>query len=404
MCGNTKKKAKYGLSLFCLLLCWQARAHAESSRIVINPKILIGTEYSTNFWKAEDNAIAVSTYYVKPGLALGYETAKSKIEAEVSVDGYWYDDHGSRQPAIRNSSDDNYIGYTGAATFSHQTTDRLKIGIDDSILLTRDPASADALSNSISREKFTINRFTPILYYDINSKFSTEVRYRNTLTDYTEDLGGEDSAEHRALAYFFYYLNKSQAVYLNYQVWQRDYDAATFEYTSNQVTLNYSHTFNFFTFDGGAGYHIRAFEGNAFQDIDMFTWDLSVKGEEKISGKKSRYSILASLGQSLNDEGAGEQYYIATNAKLEGKYLFLGKIGTGARFEYQNSEYQNDPKNREDDTLTTAGKLTYSPVEYLTFGLEAGIKERDSNIDGRSYDDAFILATIDFNYILGSKD
>jgi hypothetical protein len=399
-----KKRAKYGLSLFCLLLCWQERAHAEGSRIVINPKILTGTEYSTNFWKAEDNAIAVSTYYVKPGLSLGYETAKSKVEAELSVDGYWYDDHGTRQSGTRNSADDNYLGFTGAGTFSHQTTDRLKLGIDDSILFTRNPASADPLSNSVSREKFTTNRLTPNLFYDFGNKFSAEVRYRNTLIAYAENLGGEDSSEHRALAYLTYYLNRSAAVYLNYQVWQRDYDATTFEYISNQVTLNYSHSFNFFTFAGGAGYHIRTFEGSGSEDIDMFTWDLSVKGEEKASGKKSRYSMLASIGQSINDEGSGEQYYITTNARLEGKYLFLGKIGTGARIEYQNSEYQNDPKNREDDTLTTAAKLTYSPVDSLTFGLEAGVKDRDSSIDGNSYDDEFVIATIDFNYILGSKN
>ena len=386
---------------FCL--AFQAETKADG-KIVIDSKIYSGTEYSSNFWKAEKESVAVSTYFVKPGLVFGYETPKTKINTDLSMDAYGYEDQETRPPGVRDPSDDNYIGFTGSVLAEHQMTDRLKIGLDDSLLVTRDPASSDAASDSVSREKFTINRFTPGFVYDFGKKSSTVFKYRNTATQYTEDLGGEDSSENRGLFDLIYNLNKSAAVFLNYQVWTREYDATTSAYTSHKVTLNYAHTINFLTFTGEAGYHTRAFDKNACEDIDMFTWNLSAKGEEKKSGeRKSRYSVVAMLGQALNDEGTGEEYFITTTAKLSGSYLFLGKIGTGARFEFQNNEYQNDSGKREDDNITAAGKISYEIFDYLSLSIEGGIKQRDSNIGDKNYDEEFVIAILDFDYNFGRK-
>lgn len=387
-----------------LVLCSGLPAAKADGRIVIDPKVHSGVEYNSNFWKAENDEVGVMTYYIKPGVVFGYETPKTKVDADISVDAFWYDDQDTPPPGIRDSSEDDYVGFTGSLGASNQLTDRLKIGAQDSLMLTRDPASADEFSDSVSREKYTINRFSPNVFYDFGNKFGFEMRYRNTYTDYTEDLGGEDSTEHRGIFNLNYNLNRTSSVYLNYQVWDRDYDAATSSYTSNKVTLNYAHAFNFLTLIGGAGYHNRSFDVSANDDIDMFTWNISAKGEEKVTGKrKSRYRMIAAVGQDLNDAGAGEQYFIVTNAKIEGDYLFLGKLGTGGRIEYQNSDYQNDPENREDDLVTAAGRLSYAILDYLTFGVEGGVKQRDSNIVGRDYDDEFVMATLDFDYSLGSK-
>lgn len=387
-----------------LVLCGSHSVARADGRIVIDPRVHSAVEYTTNFWKAENDEVGVYTYSIKPGVVLGYETPKTKADADLSVDAYWYDDQDTPPPGIRDSSDDDYVGFTGSLAVSNQLFDRLKIGAQDSLMLTRDPASADVFNDSVTREKYTINRFNPNIYYDFGNKFGLEMRYGNTYTDYTEDLGGEDSVEHRGTLNLNYNLNRTSSIYVNYQVWNRDYDVATSAYTSNKVTLNYAHAFNFLTFIGGAGYHNRSFDVAANDDIDMFTWNLSVKGEEKVTGeRKSRYKMVAAVGQDLNDAGAGEQYFIVTHARIEGNYLFMGKLGAGARLEYQNSEYQNDPENREDDLVTAAGKLSYDILDYLTFGVEGGVKQRNSNIVGRDYDDNFVMATLDFDYSFGSK-
>lgn len=388
--------------LFCLSAT--TAMAAAGGQVVINPKVKAGVDYNSNFWKAANDEVGVLTYYMKPGVVLGYETAKTKVKMDATVDAFAYDDQDTPPAGVRDSSDDNYVGFTGLLDGSSQVTDRLKLGLRDNLILTRDPASADEFSDSVAREKYTINRITPSLYYSLGDKFGLGAKYRNTYTDYTEDLGGEDSTEHRGIFNLFYNLNRSSAVYLDYQVWNREYDVSTSEYTSNKVTINYAQTFNIFTLTAGGGYHNRSFEIDGLDDIDVFSWNISFKGKEQVSDeRKPRYWLDTSLSQGLNDAGTGEQYFIATNFKAEAGYLFFGKLGTSAKFEFQNSEYQNHPENRDDDTVTVSAKLTYAVLDYLTLGINGGVKDRDSNVAGKTYDDQFVGAFVDFNYNLGGR-
>lgn len=397
-------KLIYGGMLAATTLLLGAPNLFAEGRVVIEPKIHTDVQYNSNFWKAEDDEVGVNTYSIRPGVVLGYETQKSEIMADLSVDAYWYDDQDSPPAGVRDSSDDDFVGFTGSLTAESQVAKRLQLSIDESLMLTRDPASADDNSDSVSREKYTINRITPGMYYTLGTDFGLGLKYRNTYTDYTDDLGGEDNNEHRGILDFYYNLNRNAAIYLDYQLWNREYDETSSEYTSNKITLNYAHTFNFLSVVAGAGYHDRSFDVDGLEDIDMFTWNVGLLGEDKVEGNQQpRYWMNLSLGQNFNDSGTGDQYYIATKLTAEAGYRFFGKLETSAMFEFQNSDYQNHDENRDDDTITASAKVAYDILEFLTFGIEGGLKDRDSNITGKTYDDKFILALLNFDYNLGSR-
>lgn len=378
-----------------------ANAFADG-KIVIRPKIEVGILNNSNYWKAENNEVSVNTYSARPGLVFGYETAKSKIDLDATVDFFSYDDQDDPILGIREASEDDYVGYSALLTAETKPTDRLTLGIDDSIFKTRDVAQSDALSNSISRELYTINRITPNVYYDFGNKFAVRTKYRNTITNYDEI--GEDSDENRGIVDLEYNLNRTSTIFLEYQIWNRDYDLISSDYMSNQATVNFAKQFNYFGILAGAGYHKRTFDDDTLDDLDMFSWSLVIQGQNPQAPEADpRSHIEFTLRQDMNDDGTGDQYYTATIAGLEAGYKFLPKLDTTLSVVYQNSDYQDDPEDRNDDSWTTTAKISYNIWDSFVLGLLGGFETRDSNIDGLSYDDTFVGLTLDYKFDFGGR-
>lgn len=381
----------------CLLF---ATSSLAAGKIVIQPKIQMVFQNNSNFWQAEDQEVSVNSYSIKPGIVLGFETPKTNIALDATIDAYWYDDQDTLPVGISDASDDDYVGFTGNLNADHQLTDRLNIGISDELYITRDPARADFNSNSINRDKYTINYFEPKVYYEIADKFGIQAKYRHTLTDYFEEI--EDSSEHRGIFDIYYNLNRTSAIYLDYQVWARDYDLDSSDYTSNLVSLNYEKEFNYFTIKGGAGYHHRSFDADSLDDLDMFSWKVQIRGQDPDSTlATTRSRVQLDFGQEMNDDGTGDNYFKATFLQLEAGYRFFEKLELSGKGHFQNSKYETD--TRDEDTWLISARLAYQALDYLIVGLEGGYETRDSNIDGNGYDDRFILLTLNFSYDFGSR-
>lgn len=394
---NTKKLCSAGASIG-LILC-SVNCFADS-KIVIQPKVEVGVKYDSNYWKAQDQEVAVNTYYAKPGIVLGYETPRTQVSLDATIEPYWYDDLDTPPAGVSESGDDDYVGFTGILSANYQLTDRLNLGLADQIYVTRDPGQADTNSNSISRDKYTINYLEPSAYYELTDKFGLRTAYRNTTTNYEKDL--EDSDENRGIFDLYYNLNNTSTVYLDYQLWQRDYDLNTSDYTSNKVTLNYERQFKYFSFLGGAGYHHREFDVNAFDDLDMFSWNLQVKRMDADSTEQTtRSRMMLNIGQDMNDDGTGDEYFTSTYLRFDGGYRITERIEASVEAEFQNSDYEQI--TRDDDTYLFSGKLAYKPLDYLTLGLEGGVETRDSNVAGLDYDDVFVLLSLAVNYDLGNR-
>jgi hypothetical protein len=234
------------------------------------------------------------------------------------------------------------------------------------------------------------------------------VKYRNTYTDYNKDGGGldenEDSNENRGIFDLYYNLNRRSAVYLDYSVWKRTFDKDSSTYTSNAVSLNYENQFRYFTVKGGAGYNKRKFNDSREDDIDLFPWNIKITGMDPDKTRKTTRSYVSlDLGQRANDDGSGNQYFTASYIRFKGAYKFLRKLEALVLADFQNSDYENSRRNRDEDTYRFSGGIGYQVLDYLTLGIEGGVENRDSNISGNDYDDTFVMLTLNIDYDLGSR-
>jgi len=335
---------------------------------------------------------------VKPGFEFGYVTDKSLIGVGYSLDFFRYDDKDDYLPGQRTAEDLDYTAHTGRFFAQTQATDRLRLELDNLFYVTRDPGFAETNDNSVDRFKYTLNSFTPSLLYKFGEKFGLGLKYNNLYTDYSDDdIGeGEDSMENRGVFTWYYYFTPRTSFDLDYQYWERDYDRNSVDYKSNQIMVNVEHQFNRLTVRGGVGYHTREFDEPIPQDdIDEFVWKFSGTWEFPKS------TLFTELASNFNDSGAGDVYF--TSTRLTGRFThqLMEKVRCIFYGYYQMADYETSV--REDDRWLVSLTGEYMINDYFTLGLSGGYEERDSNETGRDFDNQYILASVRFNYDLGSR-
>ncbi len=302
---------------------------------------------------------------------------------------------------------------------TRQMNERLLAGVKEDFYLTRDPAQSDLYSDSTLRSKYFINRVEPFAFYDFSDKFSAGLRYRNTVTHYTDSEPYlENSVENRGLADFIYNLSQTSSLDLGYQIWARDYNKNTSDYLSNQVMLAYRKQFRWAAMEAAAGYHYRSFSDDSLQSITVVPWRAGIEfstdptpispllPEEQ---KKSYVSLMA--GQDFNDQGLGESYFKADRITLKAGHVFLERIPIEFNGYYQRSKYEfqtgvtgsGNTELRDDDTYKAYVSVGYMFLRWFTFSIRPGYEKRNSNLVGYSYEDKIILAQLDFVYNVGSK-
>lgn len=382
-----------------LLLC--TTASFAAGKMVIKPRIDTSYQLDSNYWKDDDNERSVSTYSVKPGIEMGYTTPKTEILFDYTLDANWYHDEDSVPAGEIDADEDDYVGHRGMFTAESRITDRLSLGLDESYTKTRDPAASDVNANDITRYKYWLNRFTPKMIYRFGEKFGAGLKYTNLITDYDKDFK-EDSDENRGTFDLFYNLNSRTSFDLNYQLWDRDYEDVTVDYASNQVMFNVTRSGKFFSLTAGAGYHEREFDDDIVDDFDMFTWQLSLSGQNPPDADGvPRSSMLVSLSENFNDAGTGNTYYTATRVSLKLTRLFMERLNTFFDGYYQESDYETESRN--DDTWFLSAGVDYFINDFFTIGLEGGFETRDSDVADKDYDNEYIMFHGEFHYDLGSK-
>jgi len=395
-------------------------ASLAAAKITIKPKISASWRLDTNFFKAEDIEREVYTYLIQPGIDLGIRTAKSKVLLDYVLNAYYYDDRDSVPPGQKPASDDDYYGHTLIFQARHKLTDRLLIGLDNSYYKTRDPAQTDRFSDSVDRNKYFVNRLTPMLYYDFGEKFTLGLRYRNTILDYSKlDYSEEegwilaDSTEHRGMFDLIYNFSRTASLDLEYQYWEKDYDGTTSDYTSDQINLIFRKEFKVVSFGVGGGYHERDFNNPALDDIDVWNYIITVLAEKEGPEEDSppRSYVRLSAERNFNDQGLGDDYYIANTFTVDAGRVFMEKIKVDITAYYQKSEYEKTygltPERatelRDDDTYHISGDIGYMFTDWLTFTITGGYKKRDSNLAYYDYENKYFIAKLNFSYNLGRK-
>ncbi len=390
------------LFLLCSLFC--AGPVFAEGRTLIKPHVEVGWQRDSNFHKSDTNEKEVYTYNARPGIEFGYTTEKSTISLDYWANIYKYDDEDDIPAGQVKADSFDYTEHLADFKIQTQATDRLLLGLDNYYTKTRDPASADASSNGVDRYKYSMNRFAPRVVYNFGEKFGLGLKYTNLITDYNDDITSEDSDENRGTANFYYYFNPKTSFDLDYQYWTRDYDKLTSDYDSNQIMLNVSHQFNYFTVTVGAGYHTRDFDQTvATGDISQFVWKASIFGQNPPDAEGvPKHSVYLSVGSNLNDSGSGDTYYNSTRFDGSLTYYAFDRINLTLSGSFQNSDY--DTSTREDDRWNVSLAADYYLFhERLSIGVEGGAEDRDSNAAGKDFKNEFVMVNVKFNYDFGSK-
>jgi len=379
-----------------------------ASRFNIQPKIFASWELDSNFYRAEFLEREVYTYKISPGLKAEFESAKTSLMLDYTLDAIYYEDKDTVPPNERPADDENYTGHTFTGEARYQAFDRLLAGLNGSYYLTRDPAQSDTLSNSIDRDKYTITRITPLLFYKFGDKFNVGLRYRYTDLDYIPE-DREDSKENRGIFNLIYNLTSKNSLDLEFQHWQKDYTLNTSDYTSNQAKLIFKRQFRVFRLDVGAGYQNRSFDDPSLDDESAFTYNLNFGGEGLIANRKTRVSF--NVEQNLNDQAEGNNYFRATRFVLDAEHEFTRNLFGEVGAYYQISSYLNTyglnpegvSEKRKDDTYDIFGKINYKFARWLIFSVTGGFEKRNSNIAGLSYDNTYLITSLGFVYDLDKK-
>ena len=392
-------------SILALICLGGPRPALAQGQFIVEPRVDAGWRYDSNFHRSETNEQGVDTFFLKPGMALGYTTDKTEVTLDYDAKAYRYNDRDGVAAGSLAADDFNYVEHRAALAAESRISRRILLGVENMLWVTRDPANADANSNAVDRYKYTLNRFQPKLVYNFGSRFGMGLTYTNLITDYTYDAPGkgEDSEENRGGFTLFYYLNSDTSVDLDYQIWNRDYERASSDYDSQQVMVNVNKQFNYLTVSLGAGYHGRDFDENlAGGDIETFVWKLALAGQNPQDAKRRpRQSIYFSVGKNFNDAGSGNTYYEATRVDAAVSRLFFEKINLKLAGWYQNADYQTS--SRKDDAWKASLTVDHWVNDALSWGVEGGLEERDSNQSGNDYDNRYLMVNVNFNYDMGSR-
>jgi hypothetical protein len=411
-----KKELGLLFTLIYLMIVFLEGMAFSDDKIVVRPKISVDSETDSNFYKAETEERNVYTFLVRPGILLGYETGKSSIILDYTLNAAYYRDKDDVPGGQKSADEDDYIGHTGILSLRSKPFERLSIGLEDAYYKTRDPAQADRFSSSVERKKYYINHFTPSVLYEFENRFSLGLGYRNTLTNYDLD-NKDDSVENRGMFDLIYRFSRSAALDLEYQHWIRDYDQESYDYRSDQLSLIFKRQLKYVYLEGGCGYHQRSFDGNALEDQDVFSYRVAVKGQNPpipvgrsiayISRPKTYGSLSAE--RNFNDWGIGNRYFKTYQFCLNLGHVFMERILATLDAEYSINDYVTaedktaSGERREDKTYGVSVGAGYVFKEMLTAKISGGYEERDSNFSGHSYENKYLMATIAFNYDLGMK-
>jgi hypothetical protein len=404
-----RSSRRHGWLLFITLLFLSLSGTGlAAEKITVTPRLAVGWQLDDNFFKAEAITREVTTFLVQPGVDVGVETAKALGSASLTLNNYTYSDVDPVPYGQQPADEDNYTGYALTLKGRYRPSPRLLGGLEYSDFNTRDPAQSDVFSNSISREKYTIRRVTPQVFYEFDPKFSMGLKYRYTDTDY-DVATGEDSAEHRAIFDLLYSLGSQASLDLEYQHWNRDYSLTTSGYTSDQINLIFRKEFRYLALEAGGGYQDRSFDKEGLEAIDVFTYRVAAIGQNPPAPDPAPRSYIAfAFEQNFNDQGLAEKYFLARRLSLTARRLFREKIIATIELFHQASDYETTTgltpagtiELREDETLGISGSVGYIIAHWVTFSLAAGFEQRDSNLAGLSYDNTYFIAKFDLSYRL----
>jgi hypothetical protein len=383
----------------------------DTGRLKVIPTLALQFKYDDNFYKAENDEHGVFTYILRPGIRLGWGSAKTNMELMYNFGATWYSDQGDTPEGYQDASDGDYVEQNLEFSIWNRSLAKLSIGLDESFRYTRDPGSTDRFDNDTSRRKYYINRLTPMINYRYNERFSSHVGYRNTIIEYKEGPPVNDSVEHRGLFDLRYYFSPTASIAADYNIWQQNYDVSDGDYTSNMIGAILRKEAKFWYVEAGAGYEFRSFdaEDRDNQSAPTFRIAFNTQTSGLDEGIPKTYAKLA-LDKRFSDAGNRGDFSDNLQISFEVGHLFIEKIRTSATGYYRRSEYEDFlsidstlGEDREDDRYGISGTVDYYFTDWLLARATLGYESNDSNLAGYDYNNTFVYLSLDAAYDIGKR-
>ena len=404
-------------------LGWAQESGEAKSKFKIKPMVSAATRYENNFFLTEENERGMFTFFVAPGIGIGYETPKLAVNFDLTLEAVAYSDDGDPPPGEQKGSDLNYLAPLAALNTRYDLTERLTIGLDESFYITRYPFYYDRLSNSTDRRKYWINRLAPMFSYEFENRFELGFRYHWQVVNYTES-DFEDSTENKFFVDLLYNPQRTLTFGVNYQYWIIDYAENPLN-PSNTRTHQFwamgQKRYKYFSFDGAVGYSHRSFRNDLEEDKNAFVYRASVTAETPpppdvkrplgTAPERSRSHIYAAAERNQNSLG---ESFMASRFTLSAGHVWLGKIIAVVRGYYQIADYDfetgpttPDPNGptavRDDDFYNISGRLGYLITKSMEISITVGKETRNSNLYMFDYDDKYAYLRFSFGFDLRSR-
>ncbi|HUN55360.1 MAG TPA: hypothetical protein VMU29_09415 [Smithella sp.] len=378
----------------------------------VHPNIGVQEEYTDNLQLTNENKINDFITTVQPGLKYSNMDATSGIDLDALFGFVFYD----KNPNL------NYIGSNDILRAKYLTTEHLNFYIQDSFIRSNSPRELEyfttaatneyLLATQTQRAVYWRNVVEPKIEYQFGDENSVGVIYRNNVYQ-TESSISENSIENYVQPYIYYWLNKQNGIYLEYDydngVFQsspdlngqridaryinrfiprasafieyifsdRSFSSSELNYNINEGDVGLTYTFSS-TLKGSAqvGYYWMTPKIGSGQNGITFKGDLSS------TDKQTAYSVGIQGGyieDYFTSQNLGfQQYYRATGSITHflDRRLSIGLLGSIERVPGSNST----PVPSQRYTILGAGaNLSYLPLKWLKISLEYHYSQNTSN-------------------------
>ena len=359
----------------------------------------IKNEYDDNIFSTEKNQSRDLITYINPGLQINARGLRYAIalDYQMSVTKYANLDPG---PGI-NLRDLDYIGHNLRLMAKRMINDRLKVGLEELLLLSRRPTDVTLDTNQVSAAKYLRNWISPYVEDQLSDRTSLRIRFRFDILHYLQKFtpDDEDSSAYSVDVMLGHELNSRTNVYFDARFLTRDYEIST-DYNAYQAVVGITRKFNpRYRGEISFGVQKKNFDKQINGVVENTTRTI---GMAKLARETKKTSAELSFSHFPADLGLDNSYYTVNRASLDFFYSPYSKTRLGASIFFEDLAYDLEKgvtesgqlKKRDDKLYGGDFLIQYTLKSWLILSLGYTRIERDSNIINSNYKDNRVFFSI----------
>ncbi len=386
-----------------------------------HPIVSVKEEYSDNLnlTKTDKSEDYITT--VSPGIRFSNMGDKAGVNLDYTLGAVFYG----------NKTNLNYISHNALLDVKYKTASHFNFYLKESFIRSDEPreqeyfttpeANRYVLATMTQRAVYWRNVVAPTIEYQFGPESRMGVNYRNNVYR-TENPSGQNSQENYINPFFSYWFDKRNGISLDYGLTYGDFDKSP-DLTGHRANTRYTYRFNpqysLFT----EYTYSKRFFGSSDPSVSLSSTDYDIHepgigmkfvisktltaslqvgyfwtvpkagtGKEGVSYKGELANTDPRTSYGLNLQGGyTEDLFTSQNLgliryhRLTGflnhmldKRIFLSFSGNIERAEY-------DASDRKDTIWGVRGGVSYMPLNWLTFALDASHRELQSSVDTFGY-------------------